>query len=123
MRNAQGDVTHIINTSGTVIAQYTYDTWGKLISIKDGNGYNELDNKYRIYVNAGNIFGMDYCFDPTRSYELTTKATSVTFGSGIGFGMGYDYYLSPLIILRWGVKLIDYNSTIKSTFGRIVYFH
>ena len=30
--NIQGDVTAILNTSGTAVVQYTYDAWGKLLS-------------------------------------------------------------------------------------------
>ena len=30
VKNLQGDVTQIINTSGAVVATYTYDAWGKV---------------------------------------------------------------------------------------------
>ncbi|MBQ7444862.1 MAG: hypothetical protein IJS71_02845 [Clostridia bacterium] len=43
VRNIQGDVTHIINSSGAVVAVYTYDTWGSVVSIKDGSG-NDITN-------------------------------------------------------------------------------
>ncbi|MCR5056416.1 MAG: hypothetical protein K6B54_05850 [Clostridia bacterium] len=43
VRNILGDVTHIINGSGSIVAAYTYDTWGVLISIKDGSG-NDITN-------------------------------------------------------------------------------
>ena len=32
LRNAQGDITGIVDTSGTVVVSYTYDAWGKLLS-------------------------------------------------------------------------------------------
>nr|WP_278308406.1 hypothetical protein [Oxobacter pfennigii] len=38
MRNGQGDITGLFNKNGTQVVSYTYDTWGKLISIKDQNG-------------------------------------------------------------------------------------
>ena len=30
VRNLQGDVVKILNTSGGVVASYTYDAWGKV---------------------------------------------------------------------------------------------
>ncbi|KPU45384.1 tRNA(Glu)-specific nuclease WapA precursor [Oxobacter pfennigii] len=38
IRNGQGDITGLFNKNGTQVVSYTYDTWGKLISIKDQNG-------------------------------------------------------------------------------------
>jgi YD repeat-containing protein len=31
-KNLQGDVVKILNTSGSVVASYTYDAWGKVTS-------------------------------------------------------------------------------------------
>jgi YD repeat-containing protein len=31
--NGQGDITGLINTAGTQVVSYTYDSWGKLVSI------------------------------------------------------------------------------------------
>ena len=36
IRNGQGDITGLIDTAGTQIVSYVYDSWGKLISI-DGS--------------------------------------------------------------------------------------
>ncbi|HHV11341.1 MAG TPA: RHS repeat protein [Clostridiales bacterium] len=36
--NTRGDVTQIYDAAGTLQVQYAYDTWGKILSIKDGNG-------------------------------------------------------------------------------------
>ena len=32
LRNAQGDIMGIVNTSGTVVVEYTYDAWGRLLT-------------------------------------------------------------------------------------------
>ncbi|MDW7658491.1 MAG: RHS repeat-associated core domain-containing protein, partial [Bacillota bacterium] len=32
VRNAQGDIIRLINSSGTVVVEYAYDAWGKLLS-------------------------------------------------------------------------------------------
>ena len=42
-------------------------------------------------VNAG--LGIDYCFDPTKPYNNTVKATSITFSSAYSVYGGYDYYV------------------------------
>ena len=32
LRNAMGDITGLVNTSGAQVVSYTYDAWGKLLS-------------------------------------------------------------------------------------------
>ena len=34
LRNVQGDIIGLIDKSGTKVVSYTYDTWGKLVSIE-----------------------------------------------------------------------------------------
>ena len=41
-KNAQGDITHIFNLKGTLVARYEYDAWGNHI-VLDENG-NEITN-------------------------------------------------------------------------------
>ena len=36
--NTQGDVVKILGGSGSVVAEYTYDAWGNIVSIKNGSG-------------------------------------------------------------------------------------
>ena len=38
IKNLQGDIQKIVNTSGVVVANYTYDAWGKLLGVTDSNG-------------------------------------------------------------------------------------
>ena len=35
IKNLQGDIQKIVSASGAVVANYTYDAWGKLLSVKD----------------------------------------------------------------------------------------
>ncbi len=37
-KNLQGDVIAILDTNSNVVARYTYDAWGNILSITDGNG-------------------------------------------------------------------------------------
>ena len=51
--NIQGDVTAILNTSGTAVVQYTYDAWGKILTTTGSmastlGAHNPL--RYRGYV-------------------------------------------------------------------------
>jgi len=32
VRNAQGDIIKIVNGSGSVVVEYTYDAWGNIMS-------------------------------------------------------------------------------------------
>ena len=50
--NLQGDVIGIYDASGSVITRYTYDAWGKLITLHTSNGTIALSNplRYRGYV-------------------------------------------------------------------------
>jgi len=53
LRNAQGDIVGIVNTSGTVVVSYTYDAWGNVLSIT-GSMANTLGTlnplRYRGYI-------------------------------------------------------------------------
>jgi len=53
LTNAQGDILGIANGSGTLVVQYAYDVWGKLLSVT-GSMANTLGNlnplRYRGYV-------------------------------------------------------------------------
>ncbi|MBR5786367.1 MAG: DNRLRE domain-containing protein [Clostridia bacterium] len=42
--NVQGDVTAIMNSSGTVEYRYVYDAWGKLVGIYNGSGQDVTDD-------------------------------------------------------------------------------
>ena len=41
VRNTQGDIIGLIDKTGAMVASYTYDSWGKLISI-DGTLKNSV---------------------------------------------------------------------------------
>lgn len=78
IKNLQGDVEKIVNQNGNVIANYTYDAWGKLLSVTDSVGdpitsqssialLNPL--RYRGYV-YDNETGLYYL--QSRYYDPTT---------------------------------------------------
>ena len=52
-------------------------------------------------VNYVNLIGLDHCYNPKSYYFKATKATSVSFGVGVSYGVGWDYYHGPEIIAKW----------------------
>ncbi len=43
-------------------------------------------------IGGGYLVGIDYCFDPTKEYDVSTRASSITFGNNKGGYYGNDYY-------------------------------
>ena len=78
--NAQGDVTHIVSGNGTIVAAYTYDTWGKLISIKNGSGTDITNNTTSIgYINPIRYRGY-YYDNETGFYYLQSRYYDPSMG-------------------------------------------
>ncbi|MBQ8683632.1 MAG: hypothetical protein IJ518_03830 [Clostridia bacterium] len=79
LKNLQGDVIAITDPNGEVVAQYTYDAWGKVLSVtnKDGNPITAPNNianvnpyRYRGYyydVEIGMYYLQSRYYDPTVS--------------------------------------------------------
>ena len=63
-KNAQGDITHILDYCENVVAEYAYDAWGNCKVIKDTDGIAEVNPfRYRSY----------YYDVETRLYYLQTR--------------------------------------------------
>ena len=72
-KNLQGDITAIRNASGTLVAQYAYDAWGKHISITDGSG-NDVSNNETHIANINPFRYRGYYFDvETGWYYLNAR--------------------------------------------------
>jgi RHS repeat-associated protein len=84
VKNLQGDVIALADTTGALVAQYTYDAWGKPLTITDGNGTNVANNathianlnplRYRSYVydnESGFYYLMSRYYDPTTGRFLS----------------------------------------------------
>ena len=69
--NTRGDVTQIYDVAGVLQVLYTYDAWGKILSIKDGNG-NEITSD----TNIGKLNSLRY-----RSYYFDTETGLFYVGS------------------------------------------
>ena len=61
LKNVQGDIIGIADTAGNIKAKYTYDSWGKLISITDSEGTDVTENPEHIgYINPLRYRGYYY---------------------------------------------------------------
>ena len=59
-KNLQGDVIAILDTSGNVVARYTYDAWGKVLSVTDADGNANTSSTFIGNVNPIRYRGYYY---------------------------------------------------------------
>ena len=53
-KNIQGDIIRICNAGGDTVVEYTYDAWGKALSVTESN--NTTQNKRRFPQNGTSVF-------------------------------------------------------------------
>ena len=70
--NLQGDVTEIRSTSNALVAQYNYDAFGNILSIKDANGANITSSTHIANVNPLRYRGYFYDSE-TGFYYLNSR--------------------------------------------------
>lgn len=70
--NIQGDITKIINSSGNTIVNYSYDAWGKILSITDANGKEITSSLHVALINPFRYRGYIYD-DETGFYYLKSR--------------------------------------------------
>ena len=90
VRNLQGDVVKILNTSGAVVATYTYDAWGKVTSSGSIGQINPI--RYRGYyydTDTGFYYLQSRYYDP--AIKRFISADTVVSGVG-GEILGYHQY-------------------------------
>ena len=92
VRNLQGDVVKILNTSGGVVASYTYDTWGKVTNSGNVVGqYNPI--RYRGYyydTDTGFYYLQSRYYDPAIKRFISADTYINANGDLLGFNM-YAY--------------------------------
>lgn len=73
VRNGQNDIIGLLDNTGAKVANYVYDTWGKLISIKDAAGnIKTTDTTFIGYKNPYRYRGYRYDSE-TGLYSLSTR--------------------------------------------------
>ena len=72
LKNLQGDVIAILDTSANIVARYTYDAWGRILSITDGNG--NINTSSSFIGNVNPIRYREYYYDTeTGWYYLNSR--------------------------------------------------
>ena len=72
VKNLQGDITKLVSVSGTIVANYVYDAFGKMVSVKDSSGNNITDQSHIANVNPLRYRGYVYDTD-TGLYYLHSR--------------------------------------------------
>ena len=84
VRNLQGDVVKILNTSGGVVASYTYDAWGKVTNSGNVVGqYNPI--RYRGYyydTETGFYYLQSRYYDPVVKRFISADDASLLGANG-----------------------------------------
>ncbi|WP_055666131.1 RHS repeat domain-containing protein [Desnuesiella massiliensis] len=80
VRNAQGDIIGLIDSDGVRVVSYAYDSWGKLISIKDKDGKDVITDKTHVgYKNPYRYRGYRYD-NETGLYYLQSRYYNPEWG-------------------------------------------
>lgn len=72
LNNSRGDVEALYNTSGTLVARYTYDAWGNIISIKNSVGTDITSSTHIANLNPIRYRGYHYDSE-TGFYYLNSR--------------------------------------------------
>ena len=95
VKNLQGDITKIVNESGNVLVEYTYDAWGKILKeTSSGNGtYANIKDfnpfRYRGYVydeDTAMYYLQSRYYDPTTGRFINADNTIFIGSSGTAIG-------------------------------------
>ncbi len=79
MKNAQNDIIGILDSNDNVVVRYTYDSWGKIVSIKDNNGNQISDSSHIGNINPYRYRGYYYDSE-TNLYYLNSRYYNPVWG-------------------------------------------
>ncbi len=60
LKNAQGDIAGITDASGNLLAEYVYDSWGKMLHVLDASGAEITDSSNIVLINPLRYRGYYY---------------------------------------------------------------
>ena len=70
IRNGQGDIIGILDSSGTQVVSYVYDSWGKLVSVTDASG-NDKSGDASFIGNLNPFRYRGYYYDTETGFYAT----------------------------------------------------
>ena len=70
VKHLQGDVVAITDYTGSVVARYTYDVWGKLLSVTNGAGNPVTDPTHVANLNPFRYRGYFYDAETGFYYDM-----------------------------------------------------
>ena len=124
--NVQGDVVALMNEAGNVVADYTYDEWGKLISVTGSNTTmgNITPLRYRGYIydrDTGLYYLQSRYYDPAIGRFINADAFASTDTKDLlGTNMFAYCENNPVNMVdpngcdpipSWAKRIIDGNAT------------
>ena len=79
-RNGQGDIIGLFDGNGTIVARYSYDSWGNLLKITDGSGNDKTNDAAFVgYKNPLRYRGYYYDSE-TKLYYLQSRCYNPEWG-------------------------------------------
>lgn len=89
IKNAQDDVTAIVDPNGNIVAKYEYDSWGKVLAVTDADGNVKTSSSH-----IGNINPLRY-----RSYFFDTESESTILTADITIPIPEDLLIVMVMCL------------------------
>ena len=122
VRNLQGDVVKILNTSGSVVASYTYDAWGKVTSSGNVVGqYNPI--RYRGYyydTDTGFYYLQSRYYDPAIKRFISADDASLLGANGDFTSLNLYAYCGNNPVARSDDGGEAWNIVIGAVVGAVV---
>ena len=103
--NVQGDVVGLLNASGAIAVEYTYDPWGKLLNINTHGSTPTMDVQYSTAAEANPLRYRGYYYDTeTGFYYLQSRY----YDPAIGRFINADTFASTDIIGLLSTNMFAY---------------
>lgn len=117
LKNTQNDIIGIVDDSGNLVVKYTYDSWGKIISVTDAND-NVITDEENIGIVNPFRYRSYYYDNETKLYYLNNRYYNPEWGRFISadtiLGANQDFYSNNLYLYVSNnpINNIDINGRI-----------
>ena len=94
--NLQGDVVALANSTGTIIARYTYGPWGTVDAVTDNAG-NDISSNASHIANINPIRYRGYYYDTETGFYYVSSHI-ITILRSVGLSIRIPFWVNPVII-------------------------